>query len=409
MTYEEKVKKYFKDKESQDLVIQWLQGKSEGTREFYIRDLVRFCRYAKKTPKELLEDRTEEHTPKEKETPSEALLRRKSSERLFQRVFTELEKTTLAKKTIGTARAVVKSFYSYINYPLNKTDTPYRKNKERKFKDVELAHSDYGTIVDAGDMKEKLRVVWLAQTGMRLGDVRKLKVKDLTEFDLRALEAVKIPMVIDYLPEKTQGRGIEERYTFLGEYGVKLLRTELENRKEKFGLEVVREQYIFIGQKEKQLHNAQWISMVKSLAKKAHLKLNGEHGRIRPHCFRKYFNSNLTGHNVNKNIVDWFMGHSLKGVEESYFLGQTQRDSLRQIYKGVVQYLTPMKMQVIEKVIVPTGVTEQMAKMCNEITSLRTWKEKFEEEHKNLRKDFDKMMTYLTEAGKKRIFETKRV
>lgn len=64
-----------------------------------------------------------------------------------------------------------------------------------------------------------------------------------------------------------------------------------------------------------------------------------------------------------------------------------------------------MKMQVIETVVekIPTEVTEQMASMYSEITSLRTWKEKSEEEYKKLREDFDKMMAYLTEEGKKKI------
>lgn len=65
-----------------------------------------------------------------------------------------------------------------MGYPLCKEDTNYRKTKQRKFYEVELSESDYKAIVDAGDMKENLRIVWLAQTGMRLGDVQNLKVKD---------------------------------------------------------------------------------------------------------------------------------------------------------------------------------------------------------------------------------------
>lgn len=49
------------------------------------------------------------------------------------------------------------------------------------------------------------------------------KGEGLKEFDLGKLDALKVPMAIDYLPEKTEGREIGWRYTFLGKYGVNLL------------------------------------------------------------------------------------------------------------------------------------------------------------------------------------------
>ena len=105
-------------------------------------------------------------------------------------------------------------------------DHRYRKGKQRVWKDVELSETDYAAILDAGDYKEKLRVVWLAQTGMRLGDIQKLKVGDLAEFYLDKLEAENVPMCINYLPEKTEGREIGQRYTFLGEYGIEIDRSK---------------------------------------------------------------------------------------------------------------------------------------------------------------------------------------
>jgi integrase len=115
-------------------------------------------------------------------------------------------------------------------FPSNKTDKGYGKGKQRVWKDVVLSETDYAAIVDAGDHRGKLRVVWLAQTGMRLGDIQKLKVRDLAGFDLDKLETLEVPMRIEYLPEKTESRGGGERYTFLGEYGIWPLTAELSNR-----------------------------------------------------------------------------------------------------------------------------------------------------------------------------------
>jgi len=393
---QKRAEELFKEEESAQLVVQWLQGKSEATRVFYIIYLKRFCDFAGKSPKQLLEERTKEYMPlQEGESSTEALLRRKRAEQQFQNVWREIEeKGALAKSTIGTARGAIKAFYSYIGYPLDKVDTRYRKNQERKYTDVELTESDYTAVVDAGDNKEKLRIVWLAQTGMRIGDVQKLKVSDLKEFDLDNMKAKNVPMCIEYLPEKTEGRAVGWRYTFLGEFGVDLLRTELTNRIDQYGIDKVREQFVFLGKEESFLKSQQWNLMLKQLAKKARLELNGKHGRIRVHCFRKYFDSILHGHNVNGDIINWFMGHLLTGQEETYFLGHTQKDKLRAIYAEFEKYLTPLKTQVIEKEKV---VEKQVVpvKIWDEIESLREQNKKMNDDLKRVTKDLRHAMEMI--------------
>jgi len=150
--------------------------------------------------------------------------------------------------------------------------------------------------------------------------------------------------------------------------------------------------------------------MAKNLAKKAGLRLNGEHGRIRVHCFRKYFDSHLQGHNVNKNIVYWMMGHALEGEEENYFQGQVQKDNLRQIYADAEKYLTPMTQavtieKIVEKAVIPSEVTEQMASMFKTITTLKTDLEEQKKDYEGLKADFEKLVSLHTQEGQKRMFE----
>jgi len=290
---------------------------------------------------------------------------------------------------------------------MTKADTTYRKSKERKFRDVELSESDYKALVDAGDYKEKIRTVWLAQTGMRVGDAQKFKVSDLTEYDLKNLKAKKTPMAIEYLPEKTMGREIGERYTFLGAFGIKLLSTDLKYRIEKEGVEAVRNQYVFQGQSEGNtpLSTVQWTAMFKLLAKKAQLELNGKHGRIRSHCFRKFFDSTLQGKNVNRNVVYWMMGHRLEGTEDSYFQAQSRKEELREIYAGIEHYLTPEEKQIVERTVIPSEVTEQMANMFKTITTLKADLEEQKKNYVELKADFERLASLHTEEGQKRMFE----
>jgi integrase len=231
---------------------------------------------------------------------------------------------------------------------------------------------------------------------MRISDVQKLKVSDLNEFDLDNMKAKNVPMCIGYLPEKTEGRAVGWRYTFLGGFGVDLLRTELTNRIDQYGIDKVREQYVFLGKEESFLKSQQWNLMLKQLAKKARLELNGKHGRIRVHCLRKYFDSILHGHNVNSDIINWFMGHLLTGQEETYFLGHTQKDKLRAIYADFEKYLTPLKTQVIEKEKI---IEKQVVpiEVWDEIERLRKQNKKINENFKKLTKDLQHAMEIIME------------
>jgi hypothetical protein len=145
--------------------------------------------------------------------------------------------------------------------------------------------------------------------------------------------------------------------------------------------------------------------MLRELAKKAQLKLNGKHGRIRAHCFRKFFDSVLTGKNVNADIVHWFMGHKLQGQQETYFQGQSKVEELRQIYAGIEQYLTPVTTKVvIEKQIqIPTEVTEQMAQMYKDIKNEREMRLKLTQDFKELQKDLKHAMEMIMEGKEDKV------
>ena len=73
----------------------------------------------------------------------------------------------------------------------------------------------------------------------------------------------------------------------------------------------------------------------------------GRYGRqnfFRSHSLRKLFASTLFKHKISKLNVDWFLGHRIDPISESYF--KTDIESLKQEYSTVVQYLTIADVEV---------------------------------------------------------------
>ena len=81
--------------------------------------------------------------------------------------------------------------------------------------------------MDVCSIEEKFRIIFLAQTGMRISDALAMKVGDVQ----RELDLGKIPLAITYLPEKDR-EVIGERITFLASDGVEILKAYLRWRKD---------------------------------------------------------------------------------------------------------------------------------------------------------------------------------
>jgi len=92
-----------------------------------------------------------------------------------------------------------------------------------KSKDFVPTLKELKKILDVCNLEENFRIIFIAQTGMRISDTLELKVDDV----LRELEFNKVPLAIYYTHKKDR-EAIKERITFLASDGVEILKQYLE-------------------------------------------------------------------------------------------------------------------------------------------------------------------------------------
>jgi integrase len=218
----------------------------------------------------------------------------------------------------------------------------YRNGQVTKKKDLVPTLEELRKMLDVSNLEEKFRIIFLAQTGMRVSDALKLKVSDIQ----RELDLGKVPLAITYLPTKDR-EDIRERTTFLGSDGIRILKQYLEWRK-KNEEKIDSEGYLFIsrsekykGKNSKKLGRWQMNQTVKMAAKKAGIGNGDEkYGRMRIHCLRKFFATQLTNHGVEDRIVDFFLCHKIPEVDRVYWIRRTEE--LRNVYRLREKYLNPI-------------------------------------------------------------------
>jgi integrase len=355
----EKLKKY---KEIQT----WLRTVSESSRIQYLHALRNFCEFCGKNPKELILMRDKEIRNPDPNT-------RTGVRDLVLDFRVYLEKEGYAPKTINAWDGAVRSFFSSILGKAGMINVKnYRNACITKKKDFVPTLEELKKMIEVCNLEEKFRIIFLAQTGMRISDALDLKVSDV----LRELELNRIPLAITYVPKKDRD-AIGERITFLATDGVEILKQYLEWRK-KNGEKITPKSPLFVGRSRK--YNGikitkltrQMVNLtLKEAIKKAGLgNGNGKYGRIRVHCLRKFFVTQLTNHGVEDKIVNFFIGHKIPEVDRVYWFRRVEQ--LREIYRQRKKFLNPISgtqhedLRKIEDLIKKVKELDEKLKSLNE-------------------------------------------
>ncbi len=344
----------------------WLRTVSESSRRLYLHALRHFCEFCNKDPKELILMRDKEIRNPDPNS--------KSGVRNLILDFREyLEKEGYAPKTINALDGAVRNFFSAI---LGKAGMINVKNYKdacvTKKKDFVPTLEELKKMLELCNLEEKFRIIFLAQTGMRISDALELKVGNV----LRELELGKVPLAIYYVPKKDRD-AIGEKITFLASDGVEILKQYLEWRK-KNGENITPESPLFVGRSKK--YNGikvtkltrQMVNLtLKEAVKRARLgNGNGKYGRIRVHCLRKFFVTQLTNHGVEDKVVNFFIGHKIPEFDRVYWFRRVEE--LREIYRQREKFLNPISgtqhedLRKIEDLIKKVKEIDEKLKSLNE-------------------------------------------
>jgi len=213
----------------------------------------------------------------------------------------------------------------------------YRDAQVSTKKDLVPTLEELKRMLDVCNLEEKFRIIFLAQTGMRISDALRLRVGEVQ----RELELGRIPLAITYLPEKEK-ETVGERITFLASDDAELLKRYLEWRRQ-IGENLTPDSPLFASRTQrgdKPLSQQKFNKMLRNVAMKAGLNGNGKYGILRAHSLRKFFVTQLTNHGAEDKIVNFFIGHKIPDVDSVYWFRRVEE--LRKIYEERQQHLNPI-------------------------------------------------------------------
>ena len=200
----------------------WLKNIGPSSHNVYLSALRKLCSWYGKDPHELILQR-------DQELKSDDPIGRNSIRDLILDFRKHLEKQGYAPKTINALDGSVRSFFTAVLGKAGMINVKNYRNREVAIKkDLVPTLEELRKMVDICNLPEKLRILFIAQTGMRISDALKLKIGDIQ----RELELGRVPLAISYLPKKDR-ESIGERITFLASDGVELLKRYLEMRQRK--------------------------------------------------------------------------------------------------------------------------------------------------------------------------------
>lgn len=252
--------------------------------------------------------------------------------RALDQYYEELKAQGLAPKTVGVWVAMIKSFYQVNRVKLTLT----RKLGGRAVaKDRAPTPEELQRLIDTADLRGKVIVSMLALGAFREGTLSKLLYRHIK----RDYERGVTPIHIHIEAEITKGK-YHDYDTFLRKEAEQYLRAYLEERRRgspsgKIPPEIITDETALIRSKTsktpKPITLGQIYDEVHKLYYKAGLLGAKRHKRyeVRPHSIRKFFRTQLAALGVDRDYIDYMMGHKVSTYHDIQMKGI---EFLRNIY-----------------------------------------------------------------------------
>lgn len=286
----------------------------------------------------------------------------KAAQRL-DRYYKELMVEAYAPHSVAEWIAQIKSFYK-----VNGVDLPFAKslNTRTVTRDRAPTPEQLQRVIDMADLREKVIVSMLALGGFREGTLSALKYRHVKA----DLEAGIIPIHIHVEAEITKGK-YHDYDTFIGREAIDYLKTYLELRRRgssdgKIPPETIYEESPLISNKHtnkvKPIVPRHIYKCVHNLYYKAGLLTEKSHRRfnIRVHSIRKFFRTQLAALGVDRDYIEYMMGHTLSTYHDIEMKGI---EFLRNIYAASGLSIRPKtqasKIEVLKEMVRAWGLNPE--------------------------------------------------
>ena len=226
--------------------------------------------------------------------------------------FKKKKKIKYSKNTISRKVSSIRSFYKYLarnDYiaynPFSLTKGPKKDKLLPKF----LYYNELEQLFEACNLEElsgirdRLLLEVLYATGMRIGELEKVKLEDINMDD----NSIKI-----------LGKGSKERIVYFGEYAKEILDMYLDKRNDNC-------EYLFVNNKGENLKARDARYIIDKLVKKASLNT-----KVSPHMIRHSFATHLLNEGCDLLSVQELLGHESLRATQIYT--HVTNDRLKDVY-----------------------------------------------------------------------------
>jgi len=295
---------------------------SESTKVCFLWVLKSFCGFVGKSPDEMI---------------SECRGSEKARQEYLDRIKAFVMRDDRARGTVYVYSSALKSFLKH-----NGIDVPVGKVKTWvTYEDRAITGEELRRLLEVADLRTKVAVAILAQSGVRSGTLGQLTYGHVRE----GLEKDEAPLKIHIASELAKDR-VKSFDTFIGPEAVELLRTYIEARKR--GTEYIKKEALtdksplirnglsreVLGIKRDAIYNS-----IRNAMLKAGLIERGEkRSKLRPHSLRKFFKTQMEAAGVSRTFIEYMMGHTLPGTDSAYF--KPTLDQLRDAYMKGLPFLS---------------------------------------------------------------------
>lgn len=316
---------------------------SEGSRSVYCNVLFAFCKYANKSPDELV------------------ALPKADVEKLIESFcYWKMKNKWKSPRTANTAQFILKTFFKTNGFKGSQeldVECFHQSVRDRTRPEyIPTSEESRGMANVAGSLRNRAIIFFLGSTGLRNGTLRALLYGDLKDELEKGQQNILIKVHKGMKKTVSSAcKGNIEYNVFTSAEATEAMKLYVDQRRRIFG-EIQDAEILFcsehnqLGLKEranKPLSARELEVIVKTAARKAGIK---EWKNVVPHSLRKTFESVLRsqfadGGRLDLKTQEYFMGHLLGGSRDTYY-DKTKFDELRKEYAKLI--FKPEKQASIE-------------------------------------------------------------
>jgi len=297
-----------------------MANRSEGTKLKYQQVLKDFTEWLGETPDQILKQRK---LDLKADDPRD----QRRYEIKLKAFVSFLQEKGYAISSVQVAYAAIRSFFetNFMPLQMRKGDYPTGESLGHRA----ATKDEIKKLCEKISLRTKTLIFFLKDSGLRIGDVSRLKYGDIS----KQLESGESYIQINLITRKNK----TVAKTFIGPETVQLLKKYMEQRKK--GTRNVKVEEISHDSplfRQRETFGAISRSGLSSLLGH-HIIRIGLEKEISAHSFRKFFQTQLEAGGVHPNWVQQMMGHKLSGVEGSY--SRPTEQQLRDVYVRAYNFL----------------------------------------------------------------------